>query len=206
MNTELEQIALIHYTNFKLINIALSQYGITEIPGDEHNPEILKWFHETGRKWVSTDETPNCDAFIDWVAMKAGGQPSPGLLAREWLKYGKVVKKPKLGDLVIFWRVSKDSIYGHVAIYIRETAKYVYVLGANQNNQVCIRAYRKDRVLGYRRLVLPMTVTDIFALTSQLSPAEKGELADLLHKEPTHDERTTKLLHEEGPGDHQSFA
>ena len=44
----------------RLINVGLSQYGITEIPGDLHNPEVMKYFHDTGSEWVSEDETPWC--------------------------------------------------------------------------------------------------------------------------------------------------
>lgn len=138
--------------NTKLIDIALSQYGVTEIPGKENNPDVVKYFHETGRTDINSEDVSWCDAFMDWVVMKAGGQPSPGLLARAWLDVGEKVEKPQQGDLVIFWRESTDSWKGHVGIYIRETDKSIYVLGGNQNNQVCIKAFRKDRVLGYRRL------------------------------------------------------
>ena len=137
----------------KLLEIALGQVGITEIKGDVDNPEVMKYYHETGRKWVGHDETPWCDAFLDWCAMRAGYKFSPGLLARAWLKEGTGIANPKLGDICILWRKSKDSIYGHVGIFIRKNSDAVWLLGGNQGiGQVNIRPYSLNKVLGYRRL------------------------------------------------------
>jgi len=139
--------------NDQLIKIALAEYGVTEIPGDEHSPDVLKYFHQTGRDWVKDDDTVDwCDVFMDWVILKAGLRPTEGLNAREWLKEGQIIKTPELGDLVILWRESRESWKGHVGLYIRESDRFVWVLGGNQGNSVRISAYRKERVLGYRRL------------------------------------------------------
>jgi uncharacterized protein (TIGR02594 family) len=138
--------------NRDLIDKALDEYGNTEIPGDENNPEIMKYYHETGREWVDSENTPWCDAFMDWVALKAGARPTEGLNARAWLNEGNPVKNPQRGDLVILWRESIDSWKGHVGLFIRESDKSVWILGGNQQNSVRISAYRKNRVLGYRRL------------------------------------------------------
>jgi uncharacterized protein (TIGR02594 family) len=139
--------------NDQLIKIALGEYGVTEIPGDEHSPDVLKYFHQTGRDRVKDDDTISwCDAFADWVALKAGARPTEGLNARAWLSEGQEIKTPEQGDLVILWRESKESWKGHVGFFIRQTDKFVWVLGGNQSNSVRITAYRKERVLGYRRL------------------------------------------------------
>lgn len=138
--------------NKEIIDIALGEYGVAEFPGDVNNPEVMKYYHETGRTWVSSETTPWCDAFVDWVIMKAGGKPTPGLNARAWLKAREVVETPEQGDVVILWRKSKNSPFGHVGFFIKETDKMVLLLGGNQSNQVKISAYRKDRILGYRRL------------------------------------------------------
>ena len=147
-----------------ILKIALSQIGITEIKGPEHNPEIMKYFHETGRKWVSADETPWCDAFMDWCAMGAGLKYTPGLLAREWLKEGLEVKPEDVAKLileipilVIYWRKSIESIYGHIGLVVRHIQETDWTLGGNQGQlgQVNITPYaingRSMGVLGYRR-------------------------------------------------------
>ena len=136
----------------KPIEIALGEMNTKELVGNQHNPEVLKYFHETGSKWVKTDETAWCSAFLNWVFKTAGLSYSGKLNARSWLKIGKKVKTPKVGDVVIFWRVSKNDWRGHVGMYVYETANYIHVLGGNQNNKVCIKPYAKHRLLGYRRI------------------------------------------------------
>ena len=136
----------------RVIDIALSQYGIKEIVGSGHNKEVLKYFSEIGHAWVKNDETAWCSAFANWCCKKAGKAHSHKLNARSWLSVGSVIDNPELGDIVIFWRESKTSWKGHVAFFIRETPSWIYVLGGNQNNQVKISAYPKSRLLAYRRV------------------------------------------------------
>lgn len=138
--------------NTNLINIALAEYGIKEIPGSNHNPRILEYFKEIGRAWVSDDETAWCSAFANYVAKTAGFEFSGELNARSWIDCGCETNKPEIGDVVVFWREDPRSWKGHVAFFIRETKDLVYVLGGNQSNQVCIKAYPKARLLQYRRL------------------------------------------------------
>lgn len=138
----------------KTIEIALSQYGTTETPGSQHNPEVLKYFEATryaGVDWIS-DETAWCSAFANWVAHKAGAHKSGELNARSWLAVGDAVTDPEPGDVVVLWRESKNSWKGHVGFYVNEDDQYIYVLGGNQRNQVNIQAYAKTRLLGYRRI------------------------------------------------------
>ena len=143
-----------------ILKIALSQFGVTEIKGEINNPEVMKYYHETGRKWVSADETPWCDAFLDWCAMKAGLKFSPGLNARGWLTIGEKVD-PELVEVlaleipivVVLWRVSIESVFGHVGLFIKKYGRSIWILGGNQGiGQVNILSFPEDQVLGYRRL------------------------------------------------------
>lgn len=139
--------------NTTLINIALSQIGIKEIAGRKDNPEVLKYFDELGFDGAKLkDETAWCSAFVNWVAKKSGVEFTGKLTARSWLKAGEKVAKPKIGDIVVFWRESPRSWKGHVGFFIRETKDWIYVLGGNQADQVKISAYRKNRLLQYRRI------------------------------------------------------
>jgi len=121
---------------------AMSQYGITEVPGIEHNQEILKYFSEIGHEWV----------FINWCAKKSCLPYSGKLDARSWLNVGTEVQEPVVGDIVVLWREKKNSWKGHVGIFVRVAGNSIYILGGNQNNSVNVRTYPKDRLLGYRRL------------------------------------------------------
>lgn len=139
----------------KLLNIALSQYGVKEIEGKEHNPVIIGYSKEIGYGGIIADETAWCSIFMNWCALKAGLIRSGKLNARSWLTVGEeVTEPPQLGDVVVFWRGQRNSWKGHVAIYINhsEDGKYIYCLGGNQNNRVCIKAYNASQLLGYRRL------------------------------------------------------
>lgn len=133
------------------LNVALSQYGTSEIVGKEHNEEVLKYYQDYG---IKTDETPWCGAFVYWCLKKSNYSelPDSSLSARSWLEYGSKTETPNIGDLVIFWRESKDSWKGHVAFYINTSSdgKIIYCLGGNQGNMVCIKGYRASRLLGYR--------------------------------------------------------
>lgn len=136
----------------KVLEIALNEIGVKEVVGrHQHNPRVVNYFAEIGHSWVKDDETAWCSAFVNWVHKKAGISRSGKLDARSWLKVGQRTDHPQKGDVVVFWRESPQSWKGHVALYIRETKNWIYVLGGNQNNQVKISAYPKNRLLQYRK-------------------------------------------------------
>lgn len=137
----------------KLLEVALTQYGLKEIVGAAHNPVILGYLDDIGFGFINDDETPWCSTFINWCALKAGLERTGKLNARSWLDIGQTVPNDQgqLGDVVIFKRGNSDW-QGHVAIYINETPDYINVLGGNQGNEVCIKPYPKSKLLGIRRL------------------------------------------------------
>ncbi len=137
----------------KLLEIALSQYGIREIVGKRDNPEVLKYFDILGYDGARLkDETAWCSAYINWCAITAGLPYSGKLTARSWLNVGTKVTEPQLGDLVIFSRGNPKGWKGHVGVFIRKENGAIYTLGGNQGNQVNITPYTENRLLGYRRL------------------------------------------------------
>lgn len=132
----------------------LKHYGLKEYFGKEHNPEIVKMFHEIGYNWVNDDETAWCSAALNYFCKRLGYERSGKLDARSWLKIGKIVKEPEIGDVVVLWRDNINSWQGHVGLYISEDKKEgrIYILGGNQDNAITIRPYHKSRVLGYRKI------------------------------------------------------
>lgn len=137
----------------KILEIALSQFGIREWVGKEHNPEVMKYFSETGFSNIPNDETSWCSAFMMWCIMKANLPHTNSLLAKSWLKWGIGVVEPELGDVVVFWRIDPNGPYGHVGLFIRKTNEFIWVLGGNQGNSVSISFYPVSQLLGYRRWV-----------------------------------------------------
>lgn len=135
------------------MDIALQQYGVRETPGGSSNPQVIKYFNETGFSYIKGDETGWCSAFMNWCADKAGMESSGKLDARSWMKVGRAVAKPKLGDVVVFWREDPISWKGHVGLFLSQTNKYIYVLGGNQSDMVCVKPYLRTQALGFYRPV-----------------------------------------------------
>ena len=136
------------------LEIASAEMGVKEVRGKKANPRILQYAKDTGFRGYKSDETAWCSLFTNWVAYKAGLERSKSLLARSWLKVGVPVEHPEPGDLVVFWRKKRNSIYGHVGFFngFSEDGTRVFCLGGNQKNMVSITGKSVDEVLGYRRL------------------------------------------------------
>ena len=138
----------------KLLKEATDFIGLQEIRGSEHNETILAMFSDIGHSWVKDDETAWCSCFINYIAKQCGVTMSNKLNARSWLKVGEEIKYPLPGDVVIFWRESKDSWKGHVGLFAGyNKAGNIFVLGGNQGNEVNITLYNSERLLGFRRLI-----------------------------------------------------
>lgn len=154
----------------------LQEYGTQEIPGQAHNPEVLKYFTDLGlSEDLIKDETAWCSALMNWAARQAGYEESGKPDARSWLKVGTPVDRPQLGDIVILWRENINSWKGHVAIYVGEDEKYIFCLGGNQNNTVNVKPYPKERLLGYRRLK---------KLTAEEPPTPEPTIVEVIVEKP----------------------
>ncbi|MFN5633822.1 MAG: TIGR02594 family protein [Flavobacteriia bacterium] len=133
-----------------MIRAAVSLYGTKEIPGAKNNPQIVEFFQSTGNRNIHDDETHWCSAFIMYCARMNGFDYPKNALARSWMKVGKKVDKPQVGDLVVFgW---EESYRGHVAIYLGESNGMIICLGGNQADEVNVTLFSKMSILGYRRL------------------------------------------------------
>lgn len=130
----------------------LKVYGLKEVPGEQDNPEIVSMFHTIGYNWVQDDETSWCSASLNYFCFRLGYERSGKLDARSWLTVGEEVTTPQIGDVVVFWRINPQAWQGHVGLYINEDKNYIYVLGGNQKDMMCIIPYPKIQLLGYRRL------------------------------------------------------
>lgn len=137
-----------------IIQEARKYFGLEEIEGNQHNKAILNFFKETGNGSIKTDEDAWCSVFVGYCAKQAGLNYSKKANAKSWLEQGAATTNPKPGDIVVFWREEPDSWKGHVAIYLGkdETTNEVICLGGNQDDQVCIRQYNVNQVVGYRTL------------------------------------------------------
>lgn len=125
-----------------LVEKALSLYGTA------YNPEYAR------RCCVSIPPKANwCGVFCGYLLAEIGCDlPARPQVARSYLKVGKPVDKPKMGDLVVFWRVDPKDWRGHVGLFIRTDGSGVYCLGGNQSGRVQVTKYSELKILGYRRI------------------------------------------------------
>ena len=137
-----------------IIKEARKYFGLEEIEGNKHNKTIVNFFKETGNGSIKTDEDAWCSVFVSYCAKEAGLNYSKKANAKSWLQQGTATTNPKPGDIVVFWREDPDSWEGHVAIYLGrdEFTNEIICLGGNQDDQVCIRNYSTNQVIGYRTL------------------------------------------------------
>ena len=111
----------------RLLEIALGEYGVSEIAGGKHNERILEYSKEIGLDWVETDELAWCSIFMNWCCKMAGVDRSGKPNARSWLTVGEeVLDGPKQGDLAVFWRGKKMGGWG-ISLFTSEKMRILYM-------------------------------------------------------------------------------
>ena len=130
--------------------IAKKELFTKEIKGTEHNPRIIEYHQSTNLK-ATSDEVAWCSSFANWCVQTSGSVGTQSAAARSWLKWGKVLKEPVIGCIVVLKR-GNSTWQGHVGFYAGKepNTPYIKLLGGNQGNSVSIANYHENRVLGYR--------------------------------------------------------
>jgi uncharacterized protein (TIGR02594 family) len=132
------------------LRMALSYLGLKEYKGPSHNKKILEWFKSIDTEF-NKDEVPWCAAFVGGVLEEVRIKSSNSAMARSYLGWGDCLGGPAVGAVVVFWRESPISNSGHVGFVIgRDKRGHLLVLGGNQGDEVSIKAFDRNRVLGYR--------------------------------------------------------
>lgn len=133
---------------------------VAEREGDKHHPAIV-WAHELCGLSDVADEVPWCSSFVNLVCWLARLPRSKSARARSWLLVGVEVPETEArpGDIVILKRGGGEqpgpnviSAPGHVGFFAGFTTDLVCVLGGNQRDSVNISRYKRDRILGIRRV------------------------------------------------------
>lgn len=151
------------------LRAARSYLGLKEIAGKVHEAKIIGWWSKIKTSFRD-DETPWCAAFVGGVLEEVGIKSTRSAAARSYMKFGVRLNQPAYGCVVVFWRGKPSGFSGHVGFVVgKDKAGNLMVLGGNQGNAVTIRAFSKDRVLGYRwpgiypreeRFTLPLLDSD----------------------------------------------
>lgn len=130
---------------------ARAHVGLREIKGPKHNSRIVGWW-QAMKAPFRDDETPWCGAFVGGVLAECCMPVAKnGASARAWLAHGRPLAIPAVGAIVVFWRGSPSGWSGHVGFVVGcDRAGNLMVLGGNQGDQVNIKPFGRNRVLGYR--------------------------------------------------------
>lgn len=114
----------------------------------KHNKRVLE-YHETTTLRATTDETPWCSSFVNWVMTQAGYKGTNSALAISWAKWGKKVTKPAYGAIAVFhWNPTVNK-KGHVGFVVGKEGSRIQVLGGNQKDQVKVSSYSTKSVIAY---------------------------------------------------------
>lgn len=129
---------------------AKKEMGISEIAGKIHNARILQYHSHTTLS-AHDDETPWCASFICCMLEETGFNSTKSAAAKSYLNYGDICEIPEEGCIVVLRRYSTENPNAaHVGFFDHQDDDYVYVLGGNQSNKVCIQKFPKKSVLAYR--------------------------------------------------------
>lgn len=149
--------------------------GQKEIKGLKHNPFIVGIWPAIGITWFLDDETPWCGGFLAYVMKRVGLKwPKKPAAALSWGTFGTKLSRPAVGAIAV--KTRKGG--GHVTIVVgRDPHGNLLCLGANQNDEVNISAYRPDAFFTFRwptgnvpleeRYNLPVYATAGKAVTSE---------------------------------------
>ena len=123
----------------EVVSIAQSQIGLGEKGGNNRGPVV--------RKYTKGQNLPWCAGFVSWTLSKAGKNTPYLLRAKNYLKIGKRVSRPKPGDLIVFNRKGGGhvgiiesvkgkkitTIEGNVGDYPAKVKRYTYIAGKIPN-------------------------------------------------------------------------
>lgn len=131
----------------KWIGEAMMHMGVTEVKGPKHSETILEYWKAIKRGGIKDDETPWCAAYVGAMLEYSGIRSTRFESARSYLDWGIELKEPAPGCIVVFSR----SGGGHVGFVVGvDPAGRLMVLGGNQADAVNIKAFDRNRVVGYR--------------------------------------------------------
>jgi uncharacterized protein (TIGR02594 family) len=120
--------------------------GTKEVLGAKSNPDILDWAEDLDIEY-SGDDIPWCGLFVGHcvgATLPQEALPANPLGARQWERFGDSTQ-PRVGAVMVFWRISKQNGKGHVGFYVGEDDDAYQILGGNQSDSVSLTWLSKSR-------------------------------------------------------------
>jgi len=149
------------------------------VTGD--HPRILEYLAtltDLEKGEAERDSTPWCSAFVNWCLIQSGIAGTNSGWARSWAIWGEAIDAPRLGAIAVWARGRQSAdepvVTGHVAFVVEDRGDSLLVLGGNQCDSVCIKAYPK---FGYLTDTVASTspVRELYELLGYRWPALASE-------------------------------
>jgi uncharacterized protein (TIGR02594 family) len=138
---------MVSRTNLDWIDLAASFIGVQEIPGPSSNKQILEFLKGIS----STEDTPWCAAFVNYVLSHTGHLGSGSAMARSFEKSKNFIHHTEYvpGAIVTRYRGNKADGYGHVGFAVGQKKGFVAFLGGNQGDSVSVSWQPVEFITGY---------------------------------------------------------
>lgn len=129
------------------MDIAKKEIGQREVKGKANNPRIIKYHTATTLK-ASSDETPWCSSFVNWVFRQVNIVGTNSAAAASWAHWGTSATAKYGAVAVIFNSKAANSSLSasgnHVGFLVQATSTHFLILGGNQSDQVKISSFPKS--------------------------------------------------------------
>ena len=141
---------VVHPDDPKYLKAAFAVLGLSEIAGEDDEPQILAMYAACGHPEIRRDEIAWCAAYVGW-ALHRGGLPNTGsLLAISYAQYpGRSFTREDIiprGAICVWPRTGGN----HVNFALADLGDAILCIGGNQGNGrgggVTIARYAKDRL------------------------------------------------------------
>lgn len=124
---------------------AFKYLGLAECPGEADNPAILKMYAESGHPNTRHDAVPWCAAFVGAVLHRSGLKGTGTLWALDYARWGQRLDSPITGAIATKSRLGG----GHVFFVVGYDNRFIWGLGGNQSDSVCVVPFHRDTVHSY---------------------------------------------------------
>jgi uncharacterized protein (TIGR02594 family) len=118
------------------------------------NPTVVRYMEKGGAgRGANSMKIPWCAYYVNAKLEYNGVKSTKRGNARSYLGWGYEIQEEdwQVGDIVVFWRGRvDDGVTGHVGFLVKWDAKYLYILGGNQGDQVNISRFTRDKLLSVR--------------------------------------------------------
>lgn len=132
--------------------------GLVEIPGPEHNPQIVRWGREAGITWWNNDDDAWCAVYVNGCLVNTGYRSTRSALAKSFQGadgafapggYGRRLdlSQPLPRGAILVFNRGSNLTFGHVAVLIEDLGSRVLTINGNVGNRVCKSIYARNTIV-----------------------------------------------------------